>query len=96
MLLLVQVLQTEELKRVENLRKDIKVLRNIFKKSSLDSFRENRGDLFQRRYKRIVSELIELDAMSGIFSDVPGLEKQIENLRLLELEISVDQHRSKE
>jgi len=86
----------EELKRVENLRKDIKVLRNIFKKSSLDSFRENRGDLFQRRYKRIVSELIELDAMSGIFSDVPGLEKQIENLRLLELEISVDQHRSKE
>jgi len=86
----------EELKRVKNLRKDIKVLRNIFKKSSLDSFRENRGDLFQRRYKRIVSELIELDAMSGIFSDVPGLEKQIENLRLLELEISVDQHRSKE
>jgi hypothetical protein len=79
----------EELKRVDNLRKDIKVLRNIFKKSSLDSFTENRGDLFQR-YERIVSELIELDAMSGIFSDVPGLKKQIENLRLLELEISVD------
>ena len=85
----------EELKRVDNLRKDIKVLRNIFKKSSLDSFTENRGDILQR-YERIISELIELDAMSGIFSDVPGLEKQIENLGLLELEISVDQSRSKE
>jgi len=41
MLLLVQVLQTEELKRVENLRKDIKVLRNIFKKSSLVFYGEH-------------------------------------------------------
>jgi len=82
----------EELKRVKNLRKDIKVLHNIFKKSSLDSFTENRGDLFQR-YKRIVSELIELDAMSGISSDIPGLEKQIKKLRLLELKIFLDQYR---
>jgi len=52
-------------------------------------------DLFQR-YKRIVSELIELDAMSGISSDIAGLEKQIKKLRLLELKIFLDQYRSKE
>ena len=87
----------EELKRVENLRKDIKVLRNIFKESSLDSFMESmmNRDLFQM-YKRIVSELIELDAMSGISSDIAGLEEQIKKLRLLELKIFLDQYRSKE
>lgn len=87
----------EELKRVENLRKDIKVLRNIFKESSLDSFMESmmNRDLFQM-YKRIVSELIELDAMSGISSDIAGLEEQIKKLRLLELKIFLDQHRESE